>query len=134
MRRLPYGATRACGPWVGRGGRGAADATTARPDGRAAPRSEAGSPQTVKVHPLVLFSILDHYTRRPETQDDGRVIGTLLGSVTEMPGGRQTIEIVNSFAVPHSEKGDEVAVGQIYNKTMFALHQRVNKREQVVGW
>lgn len=96
--------------------------------------SEAGSPQTVKVHPLVLFSILDHYTRRPETQDDGRVIGTLLGSVTEMPGGRQTIEIVNSFAVPHSEKGDEVAVGQIYNKTMFALHQRVNKREQVVGW
>ena len=91
--------------------------------------SEAGRPQSVKVHPLVLFSILDHYTRRPEQQEDGRVIGTLLGWVSD-----KHVEIVNSFAVPHSEKADEVAVGQNYNKTMYSLHQRVNKREQVVGW
>ena len=91
--------------------------------------SEGGRPQSVRVHPLVLFSILDHYTRRPEQQEDGRVIGTLLGWVSD-----NHVEIVNSFAVPHSEKADEVAVGQNYNKTMYSLHQRVNKREQVVGW
>ena len=44
--------------------------------------SEGGDPQSVRVHPLVLFSILDHYTRRPEQQEDGRVIGTLLGWVS----------------------------------------------------
>lgn len=88
-----------------------------------------GAPQSVRVHPVVLFSILDHYTRRPEQQEDGRVIGTLLGWVTD-----KHVEIVNSFAVPHSEKADEVAVGQNYNRTMYSLHQRVNKREQVVGW
>ena len=33
----------------------------------------------VKVHPVVLLAVLDHYTRRPEGQ--GRVIGTLLGTV-----------------------------------------------------
>ena len=31
----------------------------------------------VIVHPLVLFHVLDHHTRRQE--DTGRVIGTLLG-------------------------------------------------------
>jgi len=31
----------------------------------------------VIVHPLVLLSILDHHTRRPDAT--GRVIGTLLG-------------------------------------------------------
>lgn len=33
----------------------------------------------VKVHPVVLLAILDHFQRRPEGQ--GRVIGTLLGTV-----------------------------------------------------
>ena len=32
---------------------------------------------TVRVHPLVLFSVLEHYIRRNEGQK--RVIGTLLG-------------------------------------------------------
>ena len=32
---------------------------------------------TVKVHPTVLFQIVDAYERRP--QDNARIIGTLLG-------------------------------------------------------
>ena len=32
----------------------------------------------VEVHPVVLFSVVDHYSRREEGQ--GRVIGTLLGT------------------------------------------------------
>ncbi len=38
----------------------------------------------VRVHPVVVFGILDHYNRRPEAgpgQPPGRVIGTLLGTV-----------------------------------------------------
>lgn len=50
---------------------------------------------------MVLFSVLDHYLRRPENQK--RVIGTLLGTVTA-----NVVEITNSFAVPHLEKNDEV--------------------------
>mmetsp|Transcript_30217 Transcript_30217/g.70059 ORF Transcript_30217/g.70059 Transcript_30217/m.70059 type:complete len:296 (+) Transcript_30217:130-1017(+) len=88
-----------------------------------------GSSKLVKVHPSVLFSILDHFIRRPEGQK--RVIGTLLG-VTSDDGS--TIEVVNCFAVPHSEKQEEVAVGQTFNRTMYNLHSAVNKKEQIVGW
>lgn len=58
----------------------------------------------VKVHPMVLFSVLDHYLRRPENQK--RVIGTLLGTVSA-----NVVEITNSFAVPHMEKNNEVDHG-----------------------
>ena len=50
---------------------------------------------------MVLFSVLDHYLRRPENQK--RVIGTLLGTVSA-----NVVEITNSFAVPHLEKNNEV--------------------------
>ncbi|CAM9432821.1 unnamed protein product [Chrysoparadoxa australica] len=81
----------------------------------------------VKVHPVVLFSILDHHLRRSENQT--RVIGTLMGKISA-----NVVEITNSFAVPHSEKDDEVAVGKEFNRQMFSLQQRVNSMEQIVGW
>lgn len=40
------------------------------------------------------------------------------------------VEITNCFAVPHAERGDEVAIGKDFNKQMLALH----KKEVVVGW
>ena len=55
-----------------------------------------------KVHPVVLFNILDHYTRRNEGQD--RVIGTLLGSVNS----DGSVEVKNSFPVPHTESSEQV--------------------------
>jgi translation initiation factor 3 subunit F len=81
----------------------------------------------VKVHPMVLFSVLDHYLRRPEGQ--ARVIGTLLGRVNG-----NVVEVTNSFAVPHQEKNDEVAVGKDFNKQMLSLSSRVNSMEKIVGW
>lgn len=83
---------------------------------------------TAKIHPVVMFSVLDHYMRRAEGQ--GRVIGTLLGSVSESG----VVEIKNCFPVPHSEKDGEVAVGKDYNQTMYKLHSKVNRNEMVVGW
>ena len=44
------------------------------------------------------------------------------------------VEITNSFAVPHAERGDEVAIGKDFNRQMLALHLRANPRERVVGW
>ena len=82
---------------------------------------------SVTVHPLVLQSVLDHHTRRAEGA--GRVIGTLLGR-----RDGSSVEITNCFAVPHAERGDEVAIGKDFNRQMLALHSRADRREVVVGW
>ena len=51
---------------------------------------------TVKVHPLVLFSVLEHYVRRNEGQK--RVIGTLMGYKEG-----STLHVTDCYAVPHDE-------------------------------
>ena len=81
----------------------------------------------VHVHPVALFSILDHYLRRAESQE--RVIGTLLGT---RHGGE--VEVKSSFAVLHSETDEQVAVDMEYLKTMYDLHHKVNPKEVIVGW
>lgn len=82
----------------------------------------------VKVSPVVLFNVLDHYIRR--TEGKKRVIGTLLGRFNTSG----TVEVTDSFPLPHSESGDEVAVDTDYHKNMYALHSRVNASEELVGW
>ena len=44
------------------------------------------------------------------------------------------MEVTNCFAVPHAERGDEVAIGKDFNRQMLALHLRANRHETVVGW
>ncbi|XP_047334721.1 eukaryotic translation initiation factor 3 subunit F-like [Impatiens glandulifera] len=83
---------------------------------------------SAKVHPLVIFNICDCYVRRPDQSD--RVIGTLLGSV--LPDG--TIDIRNSYAVPHNESSDQVALDIDYHHNMLSSHQKVNPKEVIVGW
>lgn len=83
----------------------------------------------VKIHPVVLFSILDHYIRRVEGQQ--RVIGTLLGTVL----AHNVVEVKGCFPVPHMEKDEEVAVGKDFNKQMLALQKRADRTgDKVVGW
>ncbi|CBQ67576.1 related to translation initiation factor 3 (47 kDa subunit) [Sporisorium reilianum SRZ2] len=83
----------------------------------------------VHVHPVALFSILDHYLRRNDGQH--RVIGTLLGTRTE-----SEIEIKNCFAVPHLEDEEEgqVQVDMEYHRSMYELCQKVRPDEVIVGW
>uniref|UniRef100_UPI00358F4B62 eukaryotic translation initiation factor 3 subunit F n=1 Tax=Myxine glutinosa TaxID=7769 RepID=UPI00358F4B62 len=81
----------------------------------------------VRLHPVVLFSIIDSYERRNE--DAKRVIGTLLGTVD-----KQIVEITNCFSVPHNESEDEVAVDMEFAKNMFELHKKVTLNEHIVGW
>jgi translation initiation factor 3 subunit F len=81
-----------------------------------------------RVHPLVIFSILDHYQRRPAGQS--RVVGTLLGCIQE--GG--AIEVKQAFPVPHSEEIESATVQLDYHHSMVALHNKVAPKDVVVGW
>ncbi|CAA2963574.1 eukaryotic translation initiation factor 3 subunit F-like [Olea europaea subsp. europaea] len=83
---------------------------------------------SASVHPLVIFNICDFYVRRPDQAE--RVIGTLLGSV--LPDG--TVDIRNSYAVPHNESSDQVALDIDYHHNMLLSHQKVNPKEVIVGW
>ncbi|KAJ3515108.1 hypothetical protein NMY22_g14532 [Coprinellus aureogranulatus] len=85
------------------------------------------NPTNITIHPVALFSILDHYLRRTDAQD--RVIGTLLGVRNE-----NEIEVRSSFAVLHSETDEQVAVDMEYHRTMYELHHKVNPKEVIVGW
>ncbi|XP_024020513.1 eukaryotic translation initiation factor 3 subunit F [Morus notabilis] len=80
----------------------------------------SSSSLSAKVHPLVIFNICDCYVRRPDQAE--RVIGTLLGSIS--PDG--TVDIRNSYAVPHNEISDQVAVDIEYHHNMLMSHQKVN--------
>lgn len=91
-------------------------------------RGEKTRSFAVDVHPVVLLNMADHYMRRTEHQPH-RVIGTLLGRVN-VDG---TVEITESFPVPHSETMDEVAVDIEYHKTMYELSRRVST-DEVIGW
>ncbi|XP_009403465.2 eukaryotic translation initiation factor 3 subunit F-like [Musa acuminata AAA Group] len=82
---------------------------------------------SARLHPVVLFSICDCYVRRPDQAD--RVIGTLLGTVS---GG--VVEIKNSYAVPHNESADQVALDVEYHRNMYMSHLKVNPKEVLVGW
>jgi len=86
------------------------------------------SSTTYKLHPVVVFSILDHYKRRGEGQD--RVVGTLLG---EKKGN--VVYIKNSFPVPSHIVNEELAqVDKVYHDQMLKLYKQVNETEVVVGW
>lgn len=85
------------------------------------------APTTVTVHPAALFSILDHFLRRSDTQE--RVIGTLLGTRTE-----REVEIRSAFPVLHSETDEQIALDMEYHTQMLEMHHKVAPKEVVVGW
>ncbi|TFK20361.1 eukaryotic translation initiation factor 3 [Coprinopsis marcescibilis] len=91
------------------------------------PQASPRTPTKVTIHPVALFSILDHYLRRADSQ--ARVIGTLLGTRNE-----NEVEVKSSFAVLHSETSEQVAVDMEYLKTMYDLYHKVNPKDVIVGW
>jgi translation initiation factor 3 subunit F len=100
-----------------------------------ATKSKAQQARVVLVHPLAILHVLDHHVRRHQDttesntmNNQNRVIGTLLGRIDG-----NVVEITNCFAVPHAERGDEVAIGKDFNRKMLALHMRSSK-DIVVGW
>ncbi|XP_066477734.1 eukaryotic translation initiation factor 3 subunit F [Tiliqua scincoides] len=83
--------------------------------------------RAVRLHPVVLSSIVDSFERRNEGA--ARVIGTLLGTVD-----KHSVEVTNCFSVPHNESEDEVAVDMEFAKNMYELHKKVSPSEIILGW
>ncbi|XP_033231203.1 eukaryotic translation initiation factor 3 subunit F [Belonocnema kinseyi] len=82
---------------------------------------------TVKVHPVVLFQIVDAYERR--SAESHRVIGTLLGT-----SEKGVVEVTNCFCVPHKEYEEEVEAELKYAMDLYDLNHKVNAQENIVGW
>jgi len=87
-----------------------------------------GSQTSLKVNSEVIINVLDAFIRRNEGQE--RVIGTLLGSVSE--SGK--VDVRNVYAVPHNESSESVALDIEFHRTMLELHQKVSPRDTIVGW
>jgi translation initiation factor 3 subunit F len=91
-----------------------------RADGRMAPR--------IRVSPVVVFSILDHYVRRNENQES--VIGALMGS--RAPDG--SMEIRACVPVIHTEGDEHLAIDIEFQRVMKELFQKVDNRNFMIGW
>ncbi|UPR04453.1 subunit F of translation initiation factor 3 [Chloropicon primus] len=87
-----------------------------------------GQQTGVKLTSEVVIDVLDSYVRRNEGQE--RVIGTLLGTVNE--NGK--VDVRTAYAVPHNESSEQVALDIEFHRTMLELHQKINARDQIVGW
>jgi 26S proteasome regulatory subunit N8 len=87
--------------------------------------------ELVVVHPLVLLSVVDHYTRVAKDTNK-RVVGVLLGEVY-----KGKADVTNSYAVPFEEDPKDPTIWYIdrqYHEDMFAMFKKVNAREKVLGW
>merc|ERR1712087_96939 len=85
----------------------------------------------VVVHPIVLLSVVDHYSRVAKGTTK-RVVGTLLGEVDDFK-----LHITNCFAVPFEENPRDPQVWFLdhnFHENMFAMFKKVNTKERVVGW
>lgn len=86
----------------------------------------------VVVHPLVLLSAVDHYSRVTSQSSNQRVVGVLLGSTYK---GR--VEVTNSYAVPFEEDAKNPAIWFLdhnYHETMWSMMRKVNANEKILGW
>lgn len=92
--------------------------------------SVVGAPTVVRVHPVVLFSILDHHIRRTS---QARVVGALLGTRTA-----NTIIVKNCFPTPHDETENVASKARIaekrYIENLLSYHAQINPSEELVGW
>jgi len=94
-----------------------------------------GGIEQVVVHPLVLLSVVDHYSRTTRKMRDAankRVVGVLLGLKS---GG--TIDVTASYAIPFEEDKDHPEIWFLdhdYHEEMYEMSLRISSGEKIVGW
>ena len=92
----------------------------------------------VDVHPTVLLSVVDHFTRiNSRAATERRVVGLLLGSYLKKKDGNITLDINNCFAVPFDEdvrNPDVWFLDTNYAEDMFKMQRKVFPKAHVVGW
>lgn len=85
----------------------------------------------VVVHPLVLLSVVDHYTRAAKGTKK-RAVGVLLG---ELHKGQ--LDVTNCYAVPFEEDSKRPDIWYLdhnYHEEMYAMFKKVNAKEKILGW
>lgn len=89
-------------------------------------------PLGVKIHPIALLSIVDHFERTVGQKKNKRALGVLLG--VENNG---ILDVTNSYAVPFDEDPGSKGVFYLdhnYHETMFNMFKKINIKEGVLGW
>jgi hypothetical protein len=89
------------------------------------------SPLTVKVHPLVLLTMVDSYERRSKkgaTKD--QALGTLMGFYE-----KNVIQVTDCYAIPFRvTPGGMPEIDDAFNREMYHAARRTTPSEQMVGW
>merc|ERR1711977_130353 len=88
-------------------------------------------PVSVVVHPLVLLSTVDHYSRVAKDTKK-RVVGVLLGETS-----KGCLDVTNSFAVPFDEDDRNPAIWYLdhdFLETMYTMFKKVAAKEKIIGW
>jgi translation initiation factor 3 subunit F len=80
---------------------------------------------TVRIHPLAVTTILDAFDRRPS--EESRAVGTIVGFLSE----GAVIDIVDAFAVTHSDNADTVLLDQDYHRRMVGLRKSVRDLDMI---
>lgn len=92
----------------------------------------------VDVHPTVLLSVVDHYTRiNSRAATERRVVGLLMGSYIKKKDDTITLDINNCFAVPFDEDVRDPEVWFLdtnFAEDMFKMQRKVMPKAHVVGW
>merc|ERR1711935_394896 len=90
-----------------------------------------GGLSTVVVHPLVLLSTVDHFSRSGGGPRK-RVVGVLLGDVS-----KGVVNVTNSFAVPFDEDDKHAGTWFLdhdFLELMYEMFRKVAAKEKIVGW
>jgi translation initiation factor 3 subunit F len=89
------------------------------------------SPLAVKVHPLVLLTMVDSFERRSKkgtTKD--QALGTLMGFYE-----KNVIQVTDCYAIPFRvTQGGMPEVDDSFNREMYHAARRTTPSEQMVGW
>lgn len=89
-----------------------------------------GSVTAVKLHPLVMLNVSDHFTRlAAQTGRSSEVIGAIFGVQT----GRE-LEIMNSFELPCVVEGGACRIDREYMEQKAAQFKEVFKTLDLLGW
>lgn len=97
------------------------------------------TPNSVGFHPIVLLSVVDHYARVNQgNQEPKRVMGLLLGQVMRSEkDGLPYLDISNCFGVPFDEEVNNSEVWFLdsnFAERMYLMFKKVYPKLKVVGW
>lgn len=94
--------------------------------------SSQNEPIGVKMHPIALLSVVDHFERTVGNKQKRRAVGALLGE-----NNKGVYEITNAFAVPFDEDPNQSGIFFIdhnYFESMYTMFKKINIKEKVLGW